>query len=140
MIADFAVHEPGSFVGTIHVPLTANPLSLNGRQHWRVKAKHTKQWRQFAALSATRYPELPACDVTLTWFVTDKRRRDEDNLYPLLKALCDGLVDAGVVPDDTARWMGKRCRIEPAPVGSVTNYMELEIRSREGGVDNLKGY
>ena len=122
--------EPSTFTGTIHIPLTTNPLSLNGRQHWRTKAKHTKQWRTFAFLAANRYPELGACDVTLRWFVTDRRRRDEDNLYPLLKALCDGLVDAGVVRDDTADLMGKRCRIDPAPPGSATNYMELRVEKR----------
>ena len=123
-------HSPSTFTGTIRIPLTTNPLSLNGREHWRVKAKHTKQWREFAAISARRFPELPACDVTLTWYVTDARRRDEDNIYPLLKALCDGLVDAGVVRDDTGDLMGKRCRIERAPAGTQSAYMELVVAAR----------
>ena len=118
------------FSGTIYLPIATNPMSMNARQHWRVKAKHTKQWRDFARLQAARYPELTSCDVTLTWFVTDKRRRDEDNLYLLLKALSDGLVDAGVVPDDTAEFMGKKCRIQPAPEGTKTAYMELHVESR----------
>lgn len=123
-------HQPASFDGLIYVPVATNPLSLNGRMHWRVKAKHTKQWREFAAVEAARYPALPACDVTLTWFVRDSRRRDEDNLYLLLKALCDGLVDAGVVPDDTSQYMGKKCRIERAPKDAETAYMELRVESR----------
>ena len=125
-----AQHSPATFTGTIHIPLATNPLSLNSRMHWRTKAKHTKQWRMFAAFNAARYPVLPACDVTLTWYVTDNRRRDEDNLYLLLKALCDGLVDAGVVADDTHQYMGKRCRIEHAPKGTPTAYMELHVSSR----------
>ena len=115
------------FSAFIRIPLAKNPLSLNGRDHWRVKAKHTKTWRTFAALNASRFPALGKCDVTLIWFVTDNRRRDEDNLYPLLKALCDGLVDAGVTVDDTAEFMGKRCRIERAPEGTKTAYMQLEV-------------
>jgi len=114
----------------IHVPLASNPLSLNGRQHWRVKAKHTKQWREFAAVSSRGIQQFGTCDVTLTWFVTTTRRRDEDNLYPLLKALCDGLVDSGVTADDTPDLMGKACRIEPAPAGTRTAYMELKITTR----------
>ena len=121
---------PQTFTGTITIPLPKNPLSLNGREHWRVKAKHTKQWRQFAAHAAARYPELGSCDVTLTWFVTTGHRRDEDNLYPLLKALCDGLVDAGVTVDDTPDLMGKRCRIERAPAGVVAAFMELKVEKR----------
>jgi len=119
-----------SFVGTIRIPLATNPLSLNGRDHWRTKAKHTKQWRAFAGLSAARFPALLSCDVTLTWFVTTAHRRDEDNLYPLLKSLCDGLVDAGVTTDDTPDLMGKRCRIERAPAGTAEAYMELRVETR----------
>lgn len=119
-----------TFTGIIPIPLEKNPLSLNSRDHWAKKAKHTKTWRAFAAQMAHRYPELAACDVTLTWFVTTTHRRDEDNLYPLLKALCDGLVDAGVVRDDTPDLMGKACRIERAPAGTKRAYMELKVASR----------
>ena len=119
------------FVGVIDIPIATNPLSLNARMHWATKARLTKQWRFFAATHAARYPELGRCDVTLTWFVTNKHRRDEDNLYLLLKALCDGLVDAGVVTDDTSDLMGKRCRIEKAPAGTGKAYMELKVESRK---------
>lgn len=104
--------SPGvAFVGVMNLHITVNPLSLNARTHWAVKAKLNAQWRAFAKLSAMRWPALPACDVTLTQYVHDKRRRDEDNIFGLLKPLCDGLVDAGVVEDDTANFMGKQCRI-----------------------------
>ena len=125
-----AQHSPAAFTGTIHLPIATNPLSLNARMHWRKKATLTKQWRTFTALAAARYPALPACDVTLTWYVTDNRRRDEDNLFGLLKPLADGLVDAGVVADDTHQYMGKQCRIVRAPEGTQTAYMELRVESR----------
>lgn len=114
----------------IQLPLATNPLSLNGRQHWRVKAQHVKQWRGYTHLHAKHIPPMDACDVTLTWYVTDNRRRDEDNLYLLLKACCDGLVDAGAVPDDTAHYMGKTCRIERAPSDAPSAYMELKVDPR----------
>jgi hypothetical protein len=31
---------------------------------------------------------------------TNNRRRDTGNLYPTVKALVDGFVDAGLIPDD----------------------------------------
>ncbi len=125
------VQTDAPFTGIIRVPLSKNPLSLNGREHWRTKAKHTRKWRDFAGFSAKRFPDLGRCDVTLTWFVTDNQRRDEDNLYPLLKALCDGLVDAGVTADDTPDLMGKSCRIERAPAGTSSAYMELKVTRKE---------
>jgi crossover junction endodeoxyribonuclease RusA len=119
---------PDKFVGTIHIPLATDPISLNKPLHWAVVAKHTKQWRTFCGLMAKRFPKVDACDVTLTWFVKDNRRRDSDNLARLGKACFDGIVDAGVVKDDTPQYMGKSYRIVKSETGNA--YMELEVRER----------
>lgn len=60
----------------------------------------------------TRIAGIPRRDmhkvrVTMTYLPPDKRRRDSDNLVATLKAVCDGLVDAGVVADDTPAEMEK---------------------------------
>ena len=93
---------------TILLPYEAPPLSLNQRMHWAKKSKITKQVRMIARAGARHIPDLPACEVELVWFVKDRRRRDTDNPVATLKALCDGLVDAEVVPDDTPDYMHKR--------------------------------
>lgn len=82
-------------------------LSLNSRMHHMTKAKLTKEWRAWACDMAARLPYLGRVQVVMTWLVNDKRRRDEDNLVLILKAVCDGLVDAGLVYDDTHREMVK---------------------------------
>jgi hypothetical protein len=120
---------PTLFVGVIDIDLKQNPLSLNGRLNRYAKARLTRMWRGFVHLSAGRWPALAAVDVTLTWYVTTNHRRDEDNLYGLLKPLADGLVDAGVVPDDTADYMSKTCRIERAAPGEVA-HMKLRVVER----------
>jgi crossover junction endodeoxyribonuclease RusA len=43
--------------------------------------------------------------VRVTFPVHDARRRDPHNLAPTVKAIVDGLVDAGVWPDDTDTWV-----------------------------------
>ena len=83
------------------------PLSENHRIHWRVRAATVKDVRLQAALKARDVPVMSACAVSLVWVVKDKRRRDSDNLVPTLKAMCDGIVDAGVVSDDTPDLMHK---------------------------------
>lgn len=85
----------------------APPLTANQRMHWRQKAAVTKTVRTTTSLLANRFPALARCEVTLTWYVNDRRRRDADNLFPTLKAACDGLVDAGIVSDDTPDLMIK---------------------------------
>lgn len=87
------------------------PLSMNDRPHHRVKAKLTKEMREETLLRA-RFHKLPkGCArvrVTLIYRPADRRRRDAINLAPVLKAVEDGLVDYGLVPDDTPEF------IEPA--------------------------
>lgn len=81
-----------------------NPLPMNGSRHnHRAHASKvrgvrlvTKREAQFAGI-----PHLERCSVALTWYVTTAGRRDVVNLSLTLKAMQDGLVDAGVVPDDT---------------------------------------
>ena len=87
---------------------TTPPLSLNYRMHHMQAAKITKDVRAQMHARARSMPTLAKCRVELTWFVNTRTRRDDENPVPTLKALCDGLVDAEVVPDDTAEFMDKR--------------------------------
>lgn len=90
-------------------PWSSPPLSLNQRLHRMQAATITKQLRANAAEAAIAARVLPMerCRVELIWHVTTRTRRDDENPVPTLKALCDGLVDAEVVRDDTAEYMEK---------------------------------
>lgn len=90
-----------------YLPYTSPPLTENQRFHHQKKARIVKQVRQTAFILAHGIPPLGRCEVHLTWYVTTKHRRDEDNIVPTLKALCDGLVDAHIVADDTKEFMTK---------------------------------
>ncbi|MER5388359.1 hypothetical protein [Saccharopolyspora sp. NPDC002686] len=91
------------------LPYERPPLTANQRLHWRTRAQLTRTIRNAAAVRArnAKVPALGRCAVRLVWTVTDRRRRDADNLVPTLKACADGLVDAGVVADDTPELMAK---------------------------------
>ncbi len=89
-------------------PWASPPLTSNQRMHWARKAKITAQVRDTAALACRRFGPAERVEVSLSWIVRTKHRRDADNIVPTLKALCDGLVDAGIVPDDTPEYMVKR--------------------------------
>ena len=91
----------------IDLGLEKPPLSLNDRRHWAEKSRLTKQLRQLAKVKARFLPEMTRCSVELVWYVNTKHRRDTDNPVLTLKALCDGLVDAELVPDDTPEYMTK---------------------------------
>lgn len=91
-------------------PWPKPPISSNHRYHWAAKAKLVKQVRAHAKFSAGLFlpRKLKHVTVEMVWTVPDKRRRDgADNIVDTLKPWCDGMVDAGIVPDDTPQWMTK---------------------------------
>lgn len=111
----------------IRLPWTKPPCSANDRDHWRVKAGKVADVR-----AAARY--AVACGwsdttgalpngadhirVGLLYVPRDRRRRDPDNLVvPLFKALVDGIVDAGIVPDDTPRYVTRDFPVIAEPDG-----------------------
>lgn len=103
------------FEATFRFDWTRPPLHANQRLAWR------------AISERVRLPALPRIEVLLTWVVKDRRRRDAINLYPLVKALTDGLVDAGVIPDDTPQYVAT-----PEPIirydATATPHFLLTIR------------
>lgn len=87
------------------MPFTT-PLSLNDRMVWQMKQRLTKPWRD-AAHTLARAQRIPACSrVKIELFYTprDSRARDPLNLVATLKPIEDGIVDAGVIPDDSSRF------------------------------------
>ena len=88
-------------------------LTLNARLHWAAKAPITRVWRNaahIAAVAASRghgpaaraiAPGIVRC----TFEVSGARRRDPHNYVATVKPIVDGLVDAGLWPDDTPDWV-----------------------------------
>ena len=77
--------------------------NANSRGHWSQRASEVAAWRMVAKQAANRagIPALDVVFVELTMTPSDRRRRDPDNLAGALKPILDGLVDAGVIPDDS---------------------------------------
>lgn len=94
---------------TVTVGLPARTLSANARVHWAVRMKATKRARveSWAAAQVAMHEvnekggwKEATCQVH--WYARDSRRRDKDNCLSSLKATFDGLVDAGLLEDDSA--------------------------------------
>ena len=141
-IADVAVGSvPASDLAAgLPVPLVActldlpydrppDPLSANSRAHWRPRGAATRMVRRDVEALARAaglhcVTGIRHVTVQLVWAPGDRRRRDEDNLYPLLKVCCDALargprrdwIGLELVPDDTPEHMTKLApRIDPPP-------------------------
>lgn len=93
------------------IPLTRSKLlSANDKMHWAARSRLTKQLRQWGYLlgregEGVARLGLRHARVEMEFAYPDRRRRDRSNLAPTVKALMDGLIDAGLLPDDADRFL-----------------------------------
>lgn len=102
----------------------------NARVHYAIQRRSVNLVLDVVATLAkqARIPEAEHLTVELVW-VPDRRdrRRDSDNLWPLLKVCCDalargpsgrgrGAIGLDLVDDDTPEWMTKM----PPRIGDAT--------------------
>lgn len=85
---------------------------MNDRRHWGPKARLTRTWREaahigaYVSLGAGRCIKgLPPCQVRVCFPVKTAHKRDASNMAPTIKAIIDGLTDAGLWPDDNTDWV-----------------------------------
>jgi crossover junction endodeoxyribonuclease RusA len=106
------VTAPPAQAVTIELPWHTPPLSLNDRHANRfaeadeiAKVRRDAGW--IVKAQAARLGRPPHVRVELRYQPKRGNRRDEDNLTATYKPVCDAIVDAGIVPDDTPRYMTK---------------------------------
>jgi crossover junction endodeoxyribonuclease RusA len=99
---------------TLVVP--GRPISSNKRMHFQAWAKETAKWREATAAAATAagLSPLPRIKVTACPWLRGKRKQDVGACMRAVKACVDGLVDAGVIPDDTDEYVVKLSFLPPA--------------------------
>ena len=91
-----------TLIFTIEAP--AAFLNVNERPHYHRKAELTKAWRQATRLIAAQYRTMNLrIPVRIVAHIhkPGNRRWDPNNLSATTKACVDGMVDAGLIPDDS---------------------------------------
>ncbi len=78
---------------------TLNELIDMSKRHWAEYAKIKKTNTHTVAWIAKKLPKMERIYLDITWYCKD-RRKDLDNISAGIKFLLDGLVEAGVIPND----------------------------------------
>lgn len=87
---------------------TCGFLNMNDREHFRVKARKAAAWKlaaYYGGLGTAPTPSgraLPPSVVQCRFEVIGTRRRDPHNWFATVKPVIDGLVQAGLWPDDNS--------------------------------------
>ena len=125
-------HAANVWTFRLNYPRPPKGLHANDRAHWRTKAKSTETIRQETMLRvrALRLGELHRISVQLVWVVGDQRKRDEDNIWPLVKAVCDGIgsdrgTSARLVADDDPLHMVKLAPVIRHLPGSSAHFVVI---------------
>ena len=97
-----------------HLP--HSDLNPNKRLHYMkvYQAKRAAKDEAMLLVLAQGRPEQPyqKAHITITWVAKDKRRRDVDNMFASMKAYIDGLVEVGLLADDSAMLVSYTLRYE----------------------------
>jgi Holliday junction resolvase RusA-like endonuclease len=89
----------------VELPIGMQLINANDRDHWRKSAGKTATIRSVARGQAKGIPRLGKVKIKVIYYAPDNRRRDTTNLFPSVKAAVDGIVDAGVLKDDSDKFV-----------------------------------
>ena len=123
---------PSARTWMVELPAGMKLLNANRRIHYMRRAELTRTIRTaaWAAVRNACVPNLWRVHVIVEYRPPDRRRRDVHNLFPSAKAAVDGgLVDTGVLPDDSDRHLvGPDMRVGEVEKGGrlVLHITELE--------------
>ena len=102
--------QPAEGEWLLWFPWARNPLPANnGHGHWRARATQEKKVREAVELRilTAKVPPMEYLRAQVTWWVSDRRIRDADNLGPIEKRMFDAIVRAGIIADDRPELMDK---------------------------------
>lgn len=97
----------------LRFPSPADPLSENDSRslHWAARARRTKPWHTMALLATRRAlagrriaPPVPVTIQVALPFRMARGRDPHNYVGTTIKAIVDGVKDAGLIPDDTPEW------------------------------------
>ncbi|MGS2641710.1 hypothetical protein [Streptosporangium sp. G12] len=127
---------PGAAAGpaprswTLTLPAGMRLLNANQRLHHAPRARLTAALRAAGRQAAedAQVPALGRAHIYGCYRPPDRRRRDVGNLYPSFKALIDGCVDYGVLPDDDdTHLIGPDMRLGAVVRGGQLSLLVIEL-------------
>ena len=121
----------------VRLPLPPERLHPNQKPHRQERGRLTKKARgmakilALAALNGGPRPYFPHAAIRAHWGFPTRRRRDEANLQAWLKAYVDGLVDAGIIVDDSSDhlvWLPCEIELSSKPYVILIIHQAVQIK------------
>jgi len=128
----------------IEFPAPNPPLSINqaNKMHWGTRSRRLKPWRQATFDAVISLPSTVIAkevgtaqrlEATIHLPFKTKRRRDPHNYVGTnVKAIVDGLVDAGMILDDTPEYITVN---EPVLLVGEGNHVVVYLSEAPGYIE-----
>lgn len=99
-------NEPGRLCWICELPDVLASMNRLLRVHWGARRNYTAGFEKIAEVFR-RESNIPPAKKRRELYVIQYRRRplDKDNLYGSVKPLVDGLKKAGLLVDDSEKWL-----------------------------------
>jgi Holliday junction resolvase RusA-like endonuclease len=81
-----------------------NEIIEAAKSHYGAYAKMKQTYTDMVAWLAKKLPRFEKVALVITWYEPDLRR-DLDNIMAGQKFILDGMVQAGVIPDDSQKYI-----------------------------------
>ena len=109
-----------------------NEIIETARNHWSKSAEQKKTYTDivFWCAKKAHISKMQRVKVRVTWF-EQNAQRDPDNIHAGVKFIMDGLVLAGVIPNDTQRHVAS-INHAPIQIDRVEPRIEVELEEVEG--------
>ena len=110
-------------------PCTLWTVNAERRMHWGKRAGLVRPMREAARVEALKaqIPRLQRLGVTATPRQARGRLADVAGPYPAVKAAVDGLVDAGILPDDSPEFLASLVQTAPVRSGCVRSGVRVDM-------------
>ncbi|WP_058889021.1 hypothetical protein [Nesterenkonia jeotgali] len=84
------------------IPKVDEWINLNNRWHWSKERRVAREWRSAGKLLCldAKLPRLQRARIDIYVHKSNRTSYDAHNLMATMKPVIDGLVDAGLLPDD----------------------------------------
>lgn len=98
------------------------------------RAKEVKAWREEASILAMQ-AKIPSLSQVVVSVETGFKgvRQDVGNCHGCTKAIVDGIVDTGVIPDDKPQYL--RGIFYAAPVKAKSDWIKVTVHEVDGSFD-----
>lgn len=86
------------------------PPNSNNKMHWAKRAKWVKEFKDqsYWLCKIQKLPKMKKAKIIVENYTIAPQ--DRDNLYSAAKPIIDGIVTAGVIPDDSEKYLDQQIR------------------------------